>query len=234
MSHLHLPDGVLPWWVWVAGWLVTIIWVAIICRVAARRTEVLRTLPLLAVVSAFMLVSMSIEIVPLAYHVNLSVLAGALLGPLLAPVAALIVECALALMGHGGITVIGANTVILSLEMIIGALVFRGAVRALGIKHVRLTAGISTIIALGCSTAAMLAVTSTIGGVFPTHEGDTVNMHTFLTTIVVLAPFGWALEAVITGGLISYIAKVRPALLTGDFGRRGVLAIQKRGGGSPS
>jgi hypothetical protein len=65
--------------------------------------------PLLGIVAALMIVGMSAEIVPIAYHVNLSVIGGILLGPALSAIAAFIVVIVLAMLGHGGVTVIGLN-----------------------------------------------------------------------------------------------------------------------------
>ena len=67
-----------------------------------------------------MLVGMSSEIIPIAYHINLTVLAGILLGPWLSIISAVIVNVMLALLGHGGVTVIGLNTLVISTEMIAG------------------------------------------------------------------------------------------------------------------
>src|SRR5688500_3732643 len=69
-----------------------------------------RRVPRLGVMSALLLVGMSTETVPIAYHINLSVLAGIVLGPAYGALAALIVNVFLALFGHGGITVVGLNT----------------------------------------------------------------------------------------------------------------------------
>ncbi|HZL04565.1 MAG TPA: energy-coupling factor ABC transporter permease, partial [Coriobacteriia bacterium] len=69
MSHIHIPDGVLPVWLWAAGWAISllVLWVA---SNRASRADVRRKVPLVAVVSALVLIAMSSEIVPIAYHVN--------------------------------------------------------------------------------------------------------------------------------------------------------------------
>ncbi len=63
MSHIHIPDGVLPAWLWISGWVLTLGIVFIAGRLS-ERSDVRRKVPLLAVVSALMLVAMSSEIVP--------------------------------------------------------------------------------------------------------------------------------------------------------------------------
>ena len=90
MSHIHIPDGVLPWWLWLTGWLVTAVLLGLASR-RATRSGSRRAVPIIGAVSALVLVSMSSEIVPIAYHVNLTVIAGVLLGPWLGMIAAFIV-----------------------------------------------------------------------------------------------------------------------------------------------
>lgn len=162
MSHLHIPDGVLPVWLWALGWLVTLAAVGLSGRLAEREGS-RRKVPLLAVVSALMIVAMSSEIIPIAYHVNLTVIGGVLLGPALSILAAFIVEIVLALLGHGGVTVLGLNTVLIGSEMVIGWALFRLLTRLLGHKRVRPAAFLATFVTLALTTVALLGIVS-IGG----------------------------------------------------------------------
>jgi len=162
MSHLHIPDGVLPTWLWVAGWLVTLIAVGIAGRLA-ERSDVRRKVPLLAIVSALMLVAMSSEVVPLAYHVNLTVIGGVLLGGPLSVIAAFIVEVVLAMLGHGGITVLGLNTVVIASEMLLGAALFRGLVVVLGRQRLRPAAFLATVLTLATTTLVVVGLVALSG-----------------------------------------------------------------------
>lgn len=177
MSHLHIPDGVLPTWLWVAGWLVTLLTVGIAGRIA-ERAEVRRRVPLLAVVSALMLVAMSSEIVPLAYHVNLTVIGGVLLGPVLSVIAAFIVEVVLALLGHGGVTVLGLNTVIVGVEMVCGWALFRGATRVLGRRRVRPVAFSATVVTLAITTTALVGIVALAGPMSTARETGALDPAT--------------------------------------------------------
>lgn len=194
MSHIHIPDGVLPVWLWVAGWLaaLALVWIA---AAVARRGDVRRKVPLLGVVSALVLVSMSSEIVPIAYHVNLTVVAGVLLGPWLAIIAAFIVEVVLALLGHGGVTVIGLNTLVIGGEMVIGWGLFRLLVLALGRDRVRWSAAIATVLTLAITTTAFLGIVALAGG------GAAASRETGAldpTTLTFRNPFGDGVFAVNT------------------------------------
>ena len=143
VTHIHIPDGVLPFWLWAGGWALAAVLVWGASRVAGRN-DVARKVPLLGVVSALVLVAMSLEIVPLAYHLNLTVVAGVLLGPWLGVLAGFIVSVVLALLGHGGITVAGLNVLLLGSEIVLGALLFRAARRVLGRRRVRAAAAFTT------------------------------------------------------------------------------------------
>lgn len=157
MSHIHIPDGVLPFWLWASGWLLALVLVGLAGKLA-ERADARRKVPLLGVVSALMLVAMSSEIVPLAYHINLTVVGGVLLGPVLAPIAAFIVEIVLAMLGHGGVTVLGLNTLVMSFEMLAGWALFRLFVRALGRPRIRAAAVVTTVLTLAMSTTLMVGV----------------------------------------------------------------------------
>ena len=119
MNHMHIPDGILPVWLWVSG-LVLMSLALAFSLYRLRDMDKKKRVPLLGAISGVMLVAMNLELVPIAYHINLSVIAGILLGPALGFVAAFIVNLMLALIGHGGITVIGLNTLLLGAEMALG------------------------------------------------------------------------------------------------------------------
>src|SRR4030067_2643235 len=119
MSHIHLPDGVLPVWLWVSGFIVAILVGTILSRFI-KKEELTRRLPLLGMMAAAMVLGASVEIVPIAYHVNLTVISGILLGPSLIFLATFVVNVILALFGHGGIIVIRLKTLTLSIEGVFG------------------------------------------------------------------------------------------------------------------
>jgi cobalt/nickel transport system permease protein len=235
MSHIHLPDGVLPVWLWVSGFIVAILVGAILFRFI-KKEDLTRRLPLLGMMAAVMVLGASVEIVPIAYHVNLTVISGILLGPSLIFLATFVVNVILALFGHGGITVIGLNTLILSIEGILGYAFFRLFWKILR----RLTPALflATFLALFTSTLSMIGVVS-LGashyeelihqerkGIIEFHlskEKDDrhqegvpekgVNLKRFIAIVIPLGFIGWVLEGVITTLISRYIHRLRPDLL---------------------
>jgi cobalt/nickel transport system permease protein len=181
MSHIHIPDGILPLWLVAAGWIITLA----LLFLAARRLsgpEAQRKIPLLGVMAAVMLVGMSTEFVPIAYHVNLTVLAGIIVGPAMGFVVAFIVNLILALFGHGGITVVGLNTLIIGAECVLGYYVFHALYRLLRgrIKSVALPAGAAVIITLFISTMMLIGIVA-LSNVDPGKARDTgsLDVQTF-------------------------------------------------------
>lgn len=177
MSHIHIPDGVLPVWLWLSGWALALGLVFFAAR-RAPRTRYRRAVPLLGVVSALMLVSMSSEIVPIAYHVNLSVLAGVLLGPYLGAVSAFIVVLTLAFLGHGGVTVVGLNTLVIASEVALGWALVRGGVRVLGRSRAPLVAGIATVLTLALSTSLLVGIVALAGTGAASRETGALDPET--------------------------------------------------------
>ena len=241
MSHIHLPDGVLPAWLWILGFAgLAAAWWILFRRVPLERWT--RRLPLVGMMAAAMVLGASAEIVPIAYHVNLTVVSGILLGPSMVFLATLVVNVILALFGHGGVTVIGLNTLILGAEGIAGYYLFRGLMRVF--RKLTPAVFLATFLALMLSTFSMIGVvwlgTSHYeqlmhheegGGLFEFglgkekgdhgqkegHAGE-VNLARFVAIILPLGFIGWVVEGVITTLIVRYLYRLRPDLL--DLGAR--------------
>ncbi len=243
MSHIHLPDGILPTWLWVSGYAAAIlIWLVFFRWM--KRDNLGKRLSLLGMMSAAMVLGASVEILPIAYHVNLTVISGILLGPALTYLATFVVNVILALFGHGGVTVIGLNTLTLSIEGVLGYYLLRLFWRVL--KRLGAAAFLATFLALLVSTFAMIGVVSLgtthyeelihheekagIIGFEPLkeerHEAKEtvpkkeVNLNRFIAIVLPLGFIGWVLEGVITALMVKYIHRLRPDLLRLEMKRR--------------
>jgi cobalt/nickel transport system permease protein len=232
MSHLHIPDGLLPVWLWVLGLAVAIAGV-LFSLYMSRGVGLKKKVPLLGMMSAMMLVGMNLEIVPIAYHVNLSVITGIILGPWLAVVAAFIVNIILALVGHGGITVVGLNTIVVGYEGIMGYLLFSLFKRFMKPGP---ASAVSTVITLFTSTCLMLLIVLAANVDFsaaslselrdvmekPTTEAlarlfnisGRFDFRLFAYAALGLGTIGWTIEAVVTAAAVKFISKVKPDMLS--------------------
>ncbi|MDD4792174.1 MAG: energy-coupling factor ABC transporter permease [Firmicutes bacterium] len=226
MSHLHIPDGVLPLpWILV-GFAVTAI-LLLISVFWVKRQDRTRTVPRIAILSAIMMLAMSLPIPVLHYHVNLTVLVGMMAGPAEGFIAGFIANLVLGLVAHGGITVIGLNTLITGLEIALGWLLWR-ALRARGGRPFVKTA-ITTLVVLAVSTTAMLGIVAgtQVNPTLATHDHHTHSHHAhssdadghlesmkpFATIVYTAGAVGWVIEAVVTGSVVQFISESRPDLV---------------------
>jgi cobalt/nickel transport system permease protein len=218
MTHMHIPDGILPASLWVLG-LIVMAFAVGFSLFRLRGMDKAKKIPLLGAVTAVMLVSMSLEILPLAYHINLSVVAGILLGPALGFLAAFIANLMLALMGHGGITVIGLNTLLLGSEAVLGHTLFYLFKNRLSVFW---SAASATVLTLFMTTLALIGMVA-VSHIRPElmSHGDEhgflpdgqVSVRTFAIMVVSLGIIGWTIEAAITGAVVRFISQVKPSLL---------------------
>lgn len=219
MTHMHIPDGVLPVWLWVLGFIIMslIMWFSLF---RLRTMDMKKKIPLLGALSATMLVGMSLptEIILPGYHINLSVVTGILIGPALGFVAAFIANLILALMGHGGITVIGLNTLLLGSEAVLGHSFFYLLKRL----PVFWRAALATVLTLLITTLILIGFVA-ISHINPEllHHGEehghtlqgSGSVATFAGLVFTIGVVGWIIEASITGAVIKFISQVKPDLL---------------------
>lgn len=218
MTHMHIPDGILPVGLWVLGLIVMALALGF-SLFRLRGMNMAKKIPLLGAVTAAMLVAMSLEILPLFYHINLSVVAGILLGPALGFLAAFIANLILALMGHGGITVIGLNTLLLGSEAVLGHTLFYLFKKRLPVFW---RAAVATVLTLFITTVALIGIVA-VSHIDPelVRHGDEhglvrsgqASVQTFAFMVISLGVIGWSIEAAITGAVVRFISQVKPDLL---------------------
>jgi cobalt/nickel transport system permease protein len=228
MTHIHIPDGILPVWLWVSGFLLMSVFLAL-SLFRLRTTDMKKKVPLLGAIAAVMIVAMSLEILPITYHLNLSVAAGILLGPSLGFMAAFIVNLMLALIGHGGITVVGLNTLLLGTEALLGHTLFYLFRKGLPVFW---SAALSTAISLFLASLLLIGIVGVAhvdaesfahrhedeSGVIEQtheyhHEPERSALRTFAMIVLTLGSIGWIIEGAITGAVIQFISRVKPELL---------------------
>lgn len=226
MSHIHLPDGILPPWLWVSGYLALSVLVAVLWH-GGGATGRPRQFALLGIITAVLMLVMSAEVPPFGYHANLSVVAGILLGPRLAVLAALLVNIMLALIGHGGITVVGLNALVLALEMVVGWAVFRFGAR----WHMPLgpRAFLATVLGLAVGTAASFGLLTlsapwidrTLGAatLAPGEElgpgivAPQLNLWRLAMLMFGIGAIGWVVEALLSVAILRYLSRYYPRVV---------------------
>ncbi|HBT47112.1 MAG TPA: hypothetical protein DEA73_04390 [Peptococcaceae bacterium] len=230
MSHLHLPDGVVP-----PVWIVLGFGAAVLLLLPAvrelRREEARVQVPRIGIISACMLLAMGVPLGPLPVHLNLAVLAGILLGPRAGVLAVFIANLILALMGHGGITVVGLNTLVVASEAVLGYYLFSAFK---GKARPGIAAAAATVLALVFSLSLMIGVVGLtqvdpdllvhrhLHGEEHAEAGShdevmpVLSLGRFARLVFALGAVGMAAEAAVNSLIVAYLLKVRPGLLYGS------------------
>lgn len=241
MSHLHLTDGVIaPVWC-ILGYVLAAIALTG-CIVRVRGSEVVKRAPFIGLIAALMLLTMSVPLGFIPFHLNLTVLLSIIAGPAVGFIAMFAVNFILALIGHGGITVVGINTLIIGIEVFLGYGLFRLFVKVISM---RLSALLAVVCALLVSTSAMVGVVyATNAGMasalphqhesveqIESHERELEGEHvhgesfetvlsevkvfsfTGIAAVVLILLMGIGLEAAVTFFVVGFFQKVRPDFL---------------------
>ena len=223
MTHLHIADGVLPVALWLFGLVAAALLVALVSF--RHRHDRADRLTLLGALAAVMLAAMAVPIGPIG-HLGFAPVVGILLGPGLGFVASFLVNAILALLGHGGLTVVGLNALVLGAGTASARPLFR-------LARARLDAGkAAAAAAVGSGLASVLALwlVLALSGLGPgVLDGDGPAAHAGHAAeaargavastgrfVAFASPFwalGLAAEALVSASVVSFLARVRPELL---------------------
>lgn len=233
MSHLHIPDGILPFYLPVLGFVITGLIIAF-ALYRLRGRDINKLVPRLGIVSAFMLVVMSVPLGFLPYHLNLTVLAGIILGPGLGFISVFLVNLLLGFVGHGGITMVGLNSLAVGSEVFIGYYLFRWLSRRIKVAS---AAALTTVLTVLVSSLMMVSIVAA-SQVNPVMfmERETSEVHTekvpakqvpaeqtseapklsilqFAATVLPVTIPGAILESMAVLGIVNFLWRVRPDIL---------------------
>ncbi len=220
--HIHIPDGILPVWIWGLGLaLIAILLVFAAIKVKKDR----KRMPLAAMLTALVLLVMSLPI-GLPVHMNLMVLVGILLGSYWSLIISFTANLILASFAHGGITIIGLNTLVLWTQALLGIIIFKGLSGVLKSEFVR--GGVSAFVAITLSFFLVVGMVSASNldtrEVFfdgdhheeEHHEEEHEELFSVKIFLIVALPFvlwGATAESLVTGFVIKYLGRARPDLL---------------------
>jgi len=207
VSHLHIPDGVLPVALWGSGWAVA----ALGLIIASVRGVPPQRLAFRGAIGALALAAMAVELPlgPFEYHLTLAGPVGVLLGVAGGYQVLFIATAILAFVGHGGFTVIGLNAIVLG-----GAAATARAVFTLIRPHISAPAAMATSTAIGQAVAGAMWL-ALVG--FAIHaSGASAGRVPMLAAVALpLWALGVALETLVAHGMARFLARVRPDLLPG-------------------
>lgn len=208
MSHLHIPDGILSPFVWLPAWLLTLLIIFLVIKKNGQE-NLSGKIPFTAISAAIMLLAMSIPLGFLPIHLSLASLAGILLGPAMGFMAVFSVNLILALAGHGGISIVGLNSLIIGSELFISSFLYR---KVFNNFQVFSRTFISVSIALLGSVSLMLLIL-----VRNMSADDHLPFHLEagqwgLLFIIIIS--GIIIEALASAFIVRYFEKTRPDLIS--------------------
>ena len=224
MAHIHLEDGAFSP-VWLLIWsLIAALLVACALLVNRRKEIPPRKIAIAAmcvsVGFAVFMVEVPTPVGPV--HMNFTPLIGILVGPSLGSLVVLVINIFGAAIGHGGWGMVGPNSIVNIVEVVIGYYAFRLFRTKLKTGH--FWSGFSaTTIALTASAfiVVMIVAVSEIQGSHLTREQTLNNMLILAVVNVVTA----VVEGIVTAYIVSFLARVRPDLL----GTKGTAPPDERG-----
>ncbi len=209
MSHLHIPDGLLPPWLWISGLALAVF--ALLVSGRALGTAPRQSVAYRGALGALVLVAMAVELPlgPIEYHLSLVGPVGALLGPAAAFQVVFVVSAILAFAGHGGFTVVGLNALVLGSGAALAAPLYRRFARFLAPPG-----------ALALATAASQGLSGLLWSavvIVALREGapaqGTARVAALSAFALPLWIGGVLIESGVAYGLGRFLTRVRPDLL---------------------
>lgn len=221
MTHLHFPDGILPFWLIVLGMVGAGLLVFRAVNLLQKDDQFAKKTSLIAMMAALMLIATSIPLGFIHFHMNLTVLVSLLIGPWFALLAAFVVNLFLSFIGHGGITVVGLNTLIFGAEIFLASFLFYRlrrlfSPRAALFSTVILALLVSTLLMLSTVALAALWVDITALSQYlekgqQLSQGVAIWLFNLILPVVLV---GATIEALVSNGIVQYLAKVKPHLVS--------------------
>jgi cobalt/nickel transport system permease protein len=220
VSHLHIPDGVLPPLVWIVGALLAVLALAWSLRVT--RAQGPREIAFQSALGGIMLAVMAIPVPITAfdYCMTLAGPVGVLLGAAGAFQASFVVTVILALMGQGGFSVIGLNTLVLGTGAALArplyvALVRRWSPAASMAAATAVSQLFSSALWVGILVVSVRVSPSAVREHEVAHALTWLRGGALLAVLLPLMGLAVAIESLLGFGLARFLDRVRPDLLPG-------------------
>jgi cobalt/nickel transport system permease protein len=239
LSHLHIPDGVLPPLLWAAGLVLTVIVLFFATRGATHAHGAHlagpRAIALQSALGGIMLVVMAVPVPITAfdYCMTLAGPVGVLIGGAAAFQVSFVVTLILALMGQGGFTVIGLNTLVLGAGAALARPVY---LRCLARLRPAGAMAAATAVSQLFSSLLWVALLWLSVRLTPSLLGDREVAHglrwlqggILLAVLLPLLALAVGIESLLGYGLAGFLDRVRPDLLPRRAGEASVPAEAAR------
>lgn len=211
---MHIPDGILPVPVTAAGYAATAVTTWYTLRKIRQKEDARQGIPKASLMTAaFFVVSLiHIPIPPTSVHLVLNGLMGVLLDYYAFPAILIGLFFQAVMFGHGGLTTLGVNAIIMGLPALIAAWLFR--LRHIGNKESPRKDGIlgfiAGFVAIGISVGLFVAVLLLW---MPADINVATERAAIYTLAIAHLPV-MVIEGVITAFMVVFLRRVRPTMLS--------------------
>jgi cobalt/nickel transport system permease protein len=212
---MHIPDGILPLPITLGGYAlsVSVTWACL--RRINQREDPRENIPKAALLTAafFLAALLHIPVPPASVHLVLNGLLGILLGPFAFPAILIGLFFQAVMFGHGGLTTLGVNGIILGVPALVVYALFRMHARGHGPSPGKVAAFgfLAGSVAVSCSVL-LFAACLLIG--MPAHINAAVERSALMVLLFSHIPL-IVLEGLITALLAGFLFRVQPRLLQG-------------------
>jgi cobalt/nickel transport system permease protein len=211
MAHIHLEDGafsplwVIIWSLLAAGAMTVVLYALRGGKMSPRKLAIAA----MCTSVGFAVFQVSIPIFG-GIHLNLTPLIGILAGPALGSISVLAINVFSAAVGHGGWGMIGPNTLVNMVEVILGYYGYR-LIRA-RMRMDRFTAGAAAATLALTVSALMIVGIVVVSGLQDSENTAQETLRNMLLLAGVNIAVG-VVEGFVTGYIVSFIGRIRPDLL---------------------
>ncbi|WP_129600428.1 cobalt transporter CbiM [Anaerophilus nitritogenes] len=210
---MHIPDGMLPLYACVGAYAATGGIAAYTIKKIKEKEDPKKQIPKVSIVTAAFFVGslINIPIPPTSVHLMLTGTLGILVGDyaFLSVIVSLFFQAAL--FGHGGLTTIGINTIILGIPAIVSSIIYKKLCHSMNDSKTKNTVLSFFIGAFGTLQAVIIFCLIILG--FIPKDVDVVAERmavygSFLAHMPLVL-----LEGIFTAWIVTYLKKVKPEIL---------------------
>ncbi|MBW6510270.1 MAG: cobalt transporter CbiM [Desulfuromonadales bacterium] len=210
---MHIPDGILPLPVTLGGYTVAIgiAWYCI--RKINQRADPREDVPKAALLTAVFFAASLIHIPlpPASVHFVLAGLLGALLGIFAFPAILVGLFFQAVLFGHGGLTILGINSLIVGLPALMAAGIFQQHKRT-ACPSGRRTAVFGFVAGAGATAISVVLFALILVFFMPAHLDAAVKRSALMLLLLSHIPLV-LVEGAATAFIVVYLRRVKPRLL---------------------
>lgn len=212
---MHLPDGIVPVGFAIAGYGASIAVTAVCLHRIARLPDPQALVPRAALVAAVFFVGslVSIPVPPTSVHLMLSGLAGVLLGWFAMPVVLIGLFFQAVMFGHGGLTTLGLNGLILGVPALLAFAVWRsvGGDR----RDRRAAAALGFALGAGGVVAAISIFAAIVLAGLPVQVDAVAERRAVALLVLAHLPVA-VIEGLVTAATVGFLHRAGSGLLRHD------------------